>query len=41
LVVVIPAVIITCTLGMECLLVVEMLGRLLDRTDVSAVSPAE
>jgi hypothetical protein len=41
LVVVIPAAIITAVLIVECLLVVEMLGRVLDRTDVSAVSPSE
>jgi hypothetical protein len=41
LVVVIPAAIITAVLVLECLLVIEMLGRVLDRTDVSAVSPAE
>ena len=40
-VVVIPAAIVTGMLGMECLLVVEMLGRVLDRTDVSALSPVE
>ena len=41
LVVVIPSAIITSVLVVECLIVVEMLGRVLDRTDVSAVSPAE
>ncbi|MEO5740430.1 MAG: hypothetical protein ABIS29_07530, partial [Vicinamibacterales bacterium] len=41
LVVVIPSAIITCMLIVECFLVVEMLGLVLDRTDVSAVSPAE
>ena len=41
LVVVIPAAIITSMLVLECFIVVEMLGRVLDRTDVSAVSPAE
>jgi hypothetical protein len=41
LVVVIPAAIITAVLVLECLLVIEMLGRVLDRTDVSAVSPSE
>ena len=41
LVVVIPSAIITCILLVECFLVVEMLGLVLDRTDVSAVSPAE
>src|SRR6185295_4543031 len=41
LVVVIPAAIITAVLIVECLLVVEMLGRVLDRTDESAVSPSE
>jgi ABC-2 type transport system permease protein len=41
LVVVIPAAIITSVLVVECLVVVEMLGRVLDRTDVSAVAPAE
>ena len=41
LMVVIPSAIMACMLGAECLLVVELLGRVLDRTDVSAVSPAE
>ena len=41
LVVVIPSAILTCLVGVECLLAVELLGRVLDRTDVSAVSPAE
>ena len=41
LVVVIPSAIITSVLVAECFIVVEMLGRVLDRTDVSAVSPAE
>ena len=41
LVVVIPSAIITCVLVVECFAVVEMLGRVLERTDVSAVSPAE
>jgi hypothetical protein len=41
LVVVIPAAIIAAVLVLECLLVIEMLGRVLDRTDVSAVSPVE
>jgi hypothetical protein len=41
LVVVIPSAIITSVLVVECFIVVEMLGRVLDRTDVSAVSPAE
>ena len=41
LIVVIPAAIITSVLVLECLIVVELLGRVLDRTDVSAVSPAE
>jgi len=40
-VVVIPSAILTCVLGVECLLVVELLGQVLDRTDVSAISPAE
>lgn len=39
--VVIPAAIITSVLVVECFAVVEMLGRVLDRTDVSDVSPAE
>lgn len=39
--IIIPAAIIAGMLGIECLAVVEMLGRVLDRTDVSAVSPAE
>ncbi|HUQ88448.1 MAG TPA: putative ABC exporter domain-containing protein [Vicinamibacterales bacterium] len=41
LLIVIPSAIITSVLLLECFLVVEMLGRVLDRTDVSAVSPAE
>ena len=41
LVVVIPSAIITGMLLLECFLGVELLGRVLDRTDVSAVSPAE
>ena len=41
LVVVLPAIIMTGMLVMECLLVVELLGRVLDRTDVTALSPAE
>jgi hypothetical protein len=41
LVVVIPSAVITSVLIVECFIVVEMLGRVLDRTDVSAVSPAE
>jgi len=41
LVVVIPAAIVTAVLIVECLVVMEMLGRVLDRTDVSAVSPSE
>jgi Putative ABC exporter len=41
LVVVLPAAIVTCMLGIECLAVIELLGRVLDRTDVTDVSPAE
>ena len=41
LLVVIPSVVITCMLVLECFVVIELLGRVLDRTDVSAVSPAE
>lgn len=37
--IVIPAAIVAAVLLAECLVVVEMLGRVLDRTDVSAVSP--
>ena len=37
--IVVPAVIVTAVLVGECLMAVEMLGRVLDRTDVSAVSP--
>jgi hypothetical protein len=40
-VIVIPSAIIASVLVLECLLVVEMLGRVLERTDVSAVSPSE
>ena len=40
LLIVIPAAIIMGVLVAECLMVVELLGRVLDRTDVSAVSPA-
>lgn len=39
--VVVPAAIVAGVLGLECFVVMEMLGRVLDRTDVSAVSPAE
>ena len=39
--VVIPSAIIASVLLVECFVVVELLGRVLDRTDVSAVSPAE
>lgn len=39
--VVIPAAIITSVLVVEWFAVVEMLGRVLDRTDVSDVSPTE
>jgi ABC-2 type transport system permease protein len=39
--VVIPAAVVTGMLVVECFIVVEMLGRVLDRTDVSDVSPAE
>lgn len=38
---VIPSAIITCMLVVECFLAIELIGRVLDRTDVSAVSPAE
>jgi ABC-2 type transport system permease protein len=41
LVVILPAAIVTCVVAVECLAVVELLGRVLDRTDVSAVSPDE
>jgi hypothetical protein len=41
IVVLIPSAIIASVLVVECLLVIEMLGQVLDRTDVSAVSPAE
>jgi len=41
LLVVIPSAIITSMLVLECFIVIELLGRVLDRTDVSAVSPAE
>ena len=41
LVVVIPSAIIACVLVAECFVAVELLGGVLDRTDVSAVSPAE
>jgi hypothetical protein len=39
--VVIPSAIITSMLMLESFIVIELLGRVLDRTDVSAVSPAE
>lgn len=39
--IVIPSAIITCMLVLESFIVIELLGRVLDRTDVSAVSPAE
>ena len=41
LVVVIPSLIIACVLIGECWIAIEMLGRVLDRTDVLDVSPAE
>ena len=41
LVVVLPSAIIASVLIVECLVAVEMLGRVLDRTDVSDVSPSE
>ncbi len=41
LLVVIPAAIIMGMLVIECLAVIEMIGRVLDRTDVSDISPAE
>jgi hypothetical protein len=39
--IVIPSLVITSMLALECFAVIELLGRVLDRTDVSAVSPAE
>jgi hypothetical protein len=39
--IVMPAGIITFMLVLECFVVIELLGRVLERTDVSAVSPAE
>lgn len=41
LLIVIPSIIITGVLMLECIVVIELLGRVLERTDVSAVSPAE
>ena len=40
-VIVIPSIVITGMLALECFAVIELLGRVLERTDVSAVSPAE
>ncbi|MEO8679060.1 MAG: putative ABC exporter domain-containing protein [Vicinamibacterales bacterium] len=39
--VILPAAIVACLVIVECIVVIELLGRVLDRTDVSAVSPAE